>query len=128
MDRSAVEALVQVGAVVTQYRRAGRGEVVLLIAAGDSPAARLFDRLAERHRVVQPQLPESCSAEWLPQLVEALGLDRPMVVAESRLAAPLRAMVAADCGRFGPLLFVDDAGMLDDPIDALGLEPPVSSP
>ena len=52
-----IEAVVHAGAAETRYRRAGSGAAVLLLfpgGASDPPAARVFDRLAQRFRVIAP--------------------------------------------------------------------------
>jgi hypothetical protein len=104
-----VEATVQTGAAVTTYRRAGRGGRVLMLAAADSAAASLFDRLAGQCCVVKPELPAECSKSWLSDLIEALGLDRPVVVTEARLEPGLKGAGGDRLGR----IFVVPEGLED---------------
>src|SRR5262245_46426244 len=61
MQPAGISATFQAGATVTPYRRAGTGEPVLLLGfriEGDPLGALLFGRLAERFRVIAPEIPE----------------------------------------------------------------------
>jgi hypothetical protein len=80
-------AEVQVGTRVTAYRRAGRGTPVLLLSLGSGADwDELFAWLAREFRVIQPALPAGVEADalhdWLQEVIEGLGLDRPLLLAD----------------------------------------------
>ena len=106
--------------VDTPYERTGRGPALLFLADSpvESSAARtLIVRLSARHRVFRPDLvpsvwgsteaPAVAPERWLLDLVEGLGLDRPIVVVESWAASRLRSLLAED--RFGAWIEIPDS-------------------
>ncbi len=100
-----VEAVVQTDGVETPYRRAGRGTVVLLLAA----VPGLMEGLAAEYRVIEPlRRPSDPGGRdwmtWLRGLVDGLGLDRPALVVELADSAVVRLRVAAEPDRFGPVV------------------------
>lgn len=103
-------ALFQAGPTVTPYRRAGAGEaIVLLFPGGDAGAlgAEVFARLAERFRVIAPDVPEGIPvAAWLRDLIEGLGLERPGIVADACFADAVRQLAREDPDRVGRVVAV----------------------
>lgn len=112
----AVHGVVRVGSTDTPYVRTGRGAPVLLLLAGAREAAaadEIFLCLSEGFRVFAVLLDletargSRAMTEALPflrDLVEALGLRRPLVVAE-RGREPLLRWLSEDEPRlFGPFL------------------------
>jgi pimeloyl-ACP methyl ester carboxylesterase len=130
----AIEAVVHAGAAETHYRRAGSGAAVLLLfpgGAADPLAARLFDHLARRFRVIAPRPPAGIAAaepdggeaaplsSWLRDLIDGLGLVRPGLVVHGSLEPAALAFSRTDPDRVGALLSVsrgasdrDDEGMI----------------
>lgn len=90
------EALLVTGATETSYHRAGAGAPVLLLFPGglaDPLGARLFERLADRFRVIAPVQPAEVGkggavpvSKWLRDLVDGLGLVRASIVADEPCA------------------------------------------
>ena len=80
-----VDALLQVGEVVTRYLRAGQGSPVILVTEGDDVASMgrtLFDALSRGWKVVWPTAPHGApSRSWLEDVAQGLGLDVPAIVA-----------------------------------------------
>jgi pimeloyl-ACP methyl ester carboxylesterase len=122
-----IEAVVQAGAFETTYRRAGRGETVLLVLADADRAVgdRLFAALSERFRTIAPVLPRELreAAElfdsWLCAFLDGLGLDQPVVVAGSAHAQALQRLAGRDPDRLGRLVLLEDADA--DIVDGLQL-------
>lgn len=91
-----IEACIQAGGVETPYLRAGRGATLLLLLGVGPEAWRVevFEVLRRLGRVVRPELVDpvwgagAAAADgngvdperWLRDLLEGLGLDRPLVV------------------------------------------------
>jgi pimeloyl-ACP methyl ester carboxylesterase len=87
-----IEASVQSGSEATPYVRAGEGEVVLLLRAvpcAQIARSRTFLRMAGRRRVIGVTPPPGGGAEWLRDLIDGLGLDRPELMGDRGLAALL---------------------------------------
>ncbi len=116
-----IQAVVQTGELCTPYARAGRGPTVLLLvsgrAAGQATRERLLRELAPAFRVIAPEPPRCCAGEeapcpltraqtraWLRDLVDGLGLARPALVADRRMAPAALAFALAEPERAGPLL------------------------
>jgi len=103
-------ALFQAGPTVTAYRRAGSGAPVLLLFPGggaDPLGADVFARLAERFRVVAPDVPDGIPfAAWLRDLIEGLGLERPGIVADGCFAGAARELAREDPERVGRVVAV----------------------
>ena len=77
-----VEAIVQIGAAETPYRRAGRGRATLLLLDTTQPdQERVFRRLAAAGLVIQPLvLPDTTAwPRWLRGVVDGLGLDLSLI-------------------------------------------------
>jgi pimeloyl-ACP methyl ester carboxylesterase len=124
MARPAEEAVLQTGAVETTYTRAGAGKPLLLLfpkGLGDELATALFTRLAERFKVVAPVTPEGGQSlsKWLREVIDGLGLEKPVVVAEETLVGGLLGFALVDPGRVGGVVAVcrDDA----DPASSVGM-------
>ena len=102
-------AVLQVGAVETRYHRGGRGPALVLLMAGGRAGplgGALFDALCARFRVVAPVPPPEVGAavpasRWLRDLLDGLGVERPLVVADEPLAGAVLAVMLAAPGRVG---------------------------
>src|SRR5688500_4011849 len=112
----------------THYVRAGAGSpMLLLFPAGldDALGAALFERLAERYRVVAPVVPAGVGgagiplARWLRELIDGLGLEQPTVVADESLAGALLGFSLVDPARIAGVIAIcrDDA----DPASSVGM-------
>jgi len=81
----AVRAFACLGAVSIAYSWSGSGRPLLLMVPGFALRERLREQLARRFRVVAPEIGARLGAIrgslWLPDLIEALGLARPHLVA-----------------------------------------------
>lgn len=123
MSRPPVEAVLQAGDTETLYRRAGDGPPVLLLCTGvlaEPLGGRLFERLAQRARVIAPILPRGGHATevlagWLDEVTEGLGLVRPTVVIDEALAPTLLDGDVAAPARFAGVVVAIAAG--DDRAD-----------
>ncbi|HUQ05227.1 MAG TPA: hypothetical protein VM261_22140 [Kofleriaceae bacterium] len=112
MSRPPVEAVLQAGDTETLYRRAGDGPPVLLLCTGvlaDPLGGRLFERLATRARVIAPACPAGSRAtdilaDWLAEVSEGLGLERPSVVIDEGLASALLDGELAASERFASVI------------------------
>jgi pimeloyl-ACP methyl ester carboxylesterase len=112
----------------TAYRRAGRGEpVVLLAIPGSVAATSLFDALARQHRVYAPLLPERVAdgngeqrgiATRLRGFLDALGVMRTAIVADESAGASAVALAVLEPFRIARLVLVlrGDGG---EPVDAV---------
>jgi hypothetical protein len=106
-----IEALLQSGDRATPYVRAGEGEVVLLVRSvpvGEIAASPLFVRLARRRRVIGAAAPSGADAEWLRDLIDGLGLDRPELMGDRGLAALLVAFAQDHPERVGWVTLLDE--------------------
>lgn len=112
----------------TAYRRAGRGEpVVLLALPGSAAAVELFDALARHHRVYSPLLPQRVEggdgrhrgiATRLRGFLDALGVTRTAIVADESAGAAAVALAVLEPFRIARLVLVltGDGG---EPVDAV---------
>lgn len=118
-----VDALIQTPDAETHYRRAGSGRAVLLLAdhaADPAAACNVFAEIATRFRVFAPRAaPRSggsvtCggrtvdAAAWLASMIDALGLDRPIIVADAAFAAIADTFASSDPERVAHVLPADD--------------------
>lgn len=128
-------AVVHAGGLETPYLRLGRGPSVLVLGmppetpregleppvdassaqTGVAPATTRvspadLSSLAESFRVIIPLVPPPSgrrSAErWLEDLIDGLGLDRPVLLASAELAPLLLRVARRDRGRIGPTLIL----------------------
>jgi pimeloyl-ACP methyl ester carboxylesterase len=112
----------------TSYRRAGRGEpVVLLAAPGSATAVALFDALARHHRVFSPVLPHRevdgndehrGIAARLRGFLDALGVARTAIVADESAGAAAIALAVLEPFRVARLVLVLTGGA-GEPADAV---------
>lgn len=114
----------------TPYRRAGRGDPVLLLAAPGSPtAATLFDALAQRHRVYSPKLPGQLATEgasesrnafagWLRGFLDALGVTSASIVADEDMGAAAVGFALVEPYRIARvvLMLTDASGDAPEPV------------
>ncbi len=115
---AAVQALVRADGVEIPYLRAGRGPAVLLLTGmsreegeeplpGDGPVLEI---LSLRFRVIAPlRTPPSGptnGAHWIRGIIDGLGLERPMVVAEAEQAPLLLRAIARDPEQIGAVLLL----------------------
>jgi pimeloyl-ACP methyl ester carboxylesterase len=129
----AIQAIVHTARSETVYRRAGTGLPVLLLAErnGGEDADAVFAALAAGYRVVAPvaaAVPDGvrCGAgagvvdavAWLRDLIDGLGLDRPIVVADAAFAGHATELALVDPHRVRRLVLLsgDDAA---DPSDLM---------
>jgi len=118
-----VRAILQVGDRCTPYRRAGRGPSVLLLlgthSSLDPLRERLLLELSRSFRVLAPELPRPCDgvtacgplspaelAGWLREVLETLGLARPILVTDDSFAAAALAWMHEDPEGAGPLVMI----------------------
>jgi 2-hydroxymuconate-semialdehyde hydrolase len=101
---------IDVGGVATSILEMGDGPALLLLHGGVESGAAVWapvlDRLATSHRVVAPDVPglgasapmdrldHDSFSSWLRETIEAVGMDRPAMVAHS-LGGSLAARFAA---------------------------------
>jgi pimeloyl-ACP methyl ester carboxylesterase len=115
-----VEALVQIGSVEVPYVRAGRGEATLLLGIGklrELAVSSTFRRLAAECRVIGAVAPAGCGTGWLRDLIDALGLDRPMLLVHRSLADLAGRFAAEHPERVGDVGYADEtAGETDRPL------------
>jgi len=110
---------VQAGVWETRYVRTGSGPQLLLLA--DNREAEwvraLVEALAARFRVFVPELPVTAvsaiegpeldiAAAWLRGVIDGLGLDRPDLVVQERLAPLISRFTATETGRVGRVTLV----------------------
>jgi pimeloyl-ACP methyl ester carboxylesterase len=136
-----IEAVVQIGAIETAYRRAGAGDAVLLLT-GTTEAREpdwLFDQLARHFRIVAPMVPAGLDGRadrdptggglelegWLRGLIDGLGLERPAVVAGAACGAGLLRFMVLDPDRVGRMALISPVApgekapahvVLEDPV------------
>jgi hypothetical protein len=88
---------------------------------GDELATELFNRLAERFKVVAPVTPAPGQplSKWLREVIDGLGFEKPVVVAEETLVGGLLGFALVDPGRVGGVVAIcrDDA----DPASSVGM-------
>jgi hypothetical protein len=113
-----IEATIQFGHVEVRYRCGGRGTPVLLLAHEAAPrgATSLLELLAERVRLIAPELPKPLSthteapaaelAVWLRGVIDALGLARPAILADAFFQGALLEFAVTDPTRLGRLAVV----------------------
>jgi pimeloyl-ACP methyl ester carboxylesterase len=114
-----IHAMVQTPDAETFYHRAGAGEALLLLVAGGADCAAggaLLARLSRVARVYAPDaMPEAdgrvrCGAQivagasWLGSLIDALGIERPTIVADADFAAIALAFACSDPERVARVL------------------------
>lgn len=112
-----VEALVQVGTTETRYYRAGRGTPVLVLSRGPAGSAPtpLFAELSRHHCAIAPELPappgggaegapSADAVEWLRDVIDGLGLERPGLVVDEGLALDALELALGDPERVGDLV------------------------
>lgn len=112
----AARALVVVGRCETEYLRMGQGPAALLLAErGDPLALELAGRLAERHRVYLPELPETPGrrpdfATWLRGFIDCIGVAHvPVIVLADRFSTAALAYAMVDSLRVARLaLLIED--------------------
>ena len=114
-------ATVCCGRVETRYRRAGRGENVVALAARDWPASpSLFPALARDFRVIVPEPhPRGDAGErlafdgWLTGFLDGLGLTNVTLLADERFTAAALGFTLTAPVRVGRLVVVLDAAASD---------------
>lgn len=120
-----VYPVVRVGSAEIPYVRAGRGAPVLLFTAGTAAAiaaGALFTRLSREFRVVAPVF-DACAMHPgserpgsfpfpLRDLLEGLGMEQPLVVAERQWRPFLTSGAQANQPEVAAAVFYD---MADDP-------------
>lgn len=120
-----VEGVLQAGAVVTPYARAGRGAAVLLLR--DAPVAelaacRILVGLAAAFRVTAAGPPPGDRAGWLRNLIDGLGLDRPWLVADPSLGGWAREFAADHPERVRGVALLGSGGSQAGELDRLRRE------
>jgi hypothetical protein len=106
-----VHATVLTGGIETPYRRAGRGQPVVLLARW--PMAALFEQvfrqLSRDCRVLAPRPPPvgapEALASWLRDVMDGLGLTSPVLVVEAPFETAVR-LAAAESGEAIPMTIV----------------------
>ena len=101
--------------------------MLLLFPAGvdDALGGALFERLAQRYRVVAPVVPARVGgagiplSRWLREVIDGLGLEQPTVVADESFAGALLGFSLVDPARIGNLIAIcrEDA----DPASSSGM-------
>jgi hypothetical protein len=111
-----LHAVVRVGSIEIPYLRAGQGPPVLLIATGTAAAIAadpLFTRLSREFRVVAPVLTDPAASKFAPldsfslslgDLLEGLGIERPLLVADRKWQFLLPAVLVADDPEFAAVV------------------------
>lgn len=100
------------GAIEVAYTRSGRGAPVLLLA---EPAGRdtIRESLGEQFAVIAPLDVVHClsrGAETLREFLEALGLSRPVVIAQGVFSGAVLASSREDQGAFSGVLILCATG------------------
>jgi pimeloyl-ACP methyl ester carboxylesterase len=107
------EAVLVTGAIETHYRRAGNGRPLLLLLpcnSADSAGKQLFEGLATRCRVIAPVQPPGVPfSDWLRDLIDGLGLDRPYLIVDTSIAEVARGFAQVEDERVGGVVAVDPA-------------------
>ena len=112
------------GPVETAYRRAGRGDTIVALAAREWGAGcELFPTLARDFRVIVPELEDSPAdtgrraafATWLTAFLDGLGLDSVTLLADERFGGAALGSAMIEPGRIGRLVVVLDADDSDEP-------------
>jgi hypothetical protein len=115
------------GTVETDYRRAGRGETIVALAARDWRGAPvLFPALARDFRLIVPELDRPNVAPgarppfavWLTAFLDGLGLDSVTLLADERFGGAAFGSAMIEPGRVARLVVVLDAGDTDHPLAA----------
>jgi pimeloyl-ACP methyl ester carboxylesterase len=99
------------GAIETVYRRAGTGAPLLLLCnSTDSPGRQLFEELASSCRVIAPVRPPRVPfSGWLRDLIDGLGLDRPLLVVDDSIAEVALGFAQVEGDRVSGVVAVDPA-------------------
>jgi hypothetical protein len=102
-------AVVQVGSMETGYRRAGRGQPVLLLTTGAHHAwDEIFTALSKEFRMIQPVEPEALApgavVEWLASIIEGLGLEQPVLLVDEGSAEAAERLVQLHPGLAGAVV------------------------
>lgn len=121
-----VRARVHIGTTEIAYLRAGKGPVAVLLGCteGDvvpapdggptppSTASPLLAALSAAFRVIVPLIPPPREQEegerWIQGLIDGLGLDRPALVVDSRLAPLVNGFVRRDPQRVGVVVLLPE--------------------
>jgi pimeloyl-ACP methyl ester carboxylesterase len=115
LSSDVVHACVVVGCNDTQYRSAGRGDAVVLLAADPATATALLERLPRRLRVLAPDMmpkgvvgPEAADRfdEWLHGFLDALGIPRTSLITDSFFAAATLGFALLDPDRVNGVVFL----------------------
>jgi hypothetical protein len=120
-------ATVCCGTIETDYRRAGRGDTIVALAARDwRGAPALFPALAREFRLIVPEVdhPDAEAEErppfaaWLSAFLDGLGLAGVTLLADDRFAGAALASAVLEPARVARLAVV---------LDAEGAEPPLAT-
>ncbi|MBV9879795.1 MAG: hypothetical protein JO180_04825 [Gemmatirosa sp.] len=107
---------------VTRYRRAGSGRaVVVLDADGADPLwPELAGGIAERFRLIVPEVPPADvdQALWLAEFLEGLGTSTVALVATGRLCVPALELTLRDPDQVARLVLVPGGAAVDATIGA----------
>ena len=115
------------GTVETAYRRAGRGDTIVALAAREWRGAPvLFPALAREFRLIVPELDRPNDAPgarppfavWLTAFLDGLGLDRVTLLADERFAGAALGSALIEPGRVARLVVVLDAADAEHPLAA----------
>lgn len=124
----ALESVAEVRArdAVVRYRRSGAGPLVMLVAADGAAGPfwpGLADTLAERFRVVAPELPPgegaSSIATRLYDFLDGIGARGALVLAAGRLCVPVLELAMRDMDQVARVVLVPDGGSDDQPSDGM---------
>jgi hypothetical protein len=104
-------AVVQVGSMETGYRRAGRGQPVLLLTTGAHHAwDEIFTALSKEFRMIQPVEPgvlaPGAVVAWLASIIEGLGLEQPVLLVDEGSAETAQRLARLHPGLAGTVVRV----------------------
>ena len=106
------------GTIETEYRRAGRGHTIVVLAAPDWRGANeLFPTLVRDFRLIVPELDHRDAragqrprpAEWLTAFLDGLGLTGVTLLADERFAGAALGSTMMEPVRVARLVIVLDA-------------------